>query len=147
MSLKAKKNMLYIASVIVQILPLLIAFAINWDEYVIEKGENSKISMGISLTVGGILCASMIVLSVIQQMPKGNGVFFTVIVFIIICLLEPLIKDLKLLWGMFLLGKVINSIFLVGAIKNVKEAIFIEKNARETKRQVKEAIKETSGEK
>ncbi len=147
MSLKAKKNMLYIASVIVQILPLLIAFAINWDEYVIEKGENSKISMGISLTVGGILCASMIVLSVIQQMPKGNGVFFTVIVFIIICLLEPLIKDLKLLWGMFLLGKVINSIFLVGAIKNVKEAIFIEKSARETKRQVKEAIKENSGEK
>ena len=147
MSLKAKRNILYISSMLVQILPLLIAFAINWDAYVIEKGENSKISMGISLTFGGILCAVLVLLSIVDKMPKTNGVFFATLVFIIICFLEPLLKDLKLLWGMFLLGKALDWIFFSSAIKKVKEAIFIEKNASETTKQVKEAMKEIMGEK
>jgi hypothetical protein len=125
-------------------MPLIIAFAINWDKYVVYKGA-SKVSTGISLSVGGILCVCLVVLSLIDKLPKVNGIFFTSFVFIIICLLEPLLQDLKLLWGVFLLGKLIDAIFFELPIKKVKQDILIEKGAIRTSAEVEKAVKKYLG--
>lgn len=136
MSQKKKLYSLYIASFIVSVLPLIIVVAFNFEHY--TKTPKSTIS----LTVGGVMALILMGLKAINKLPKiASSPIKIGIVLLIVCLLEPLILDLKLFLVALFIGATLDSLIFSGRIKNLKEEIMIDKTSTATAEKIEQVLK------
>ncbi len=137
--LKTKLLLLQIASFLVSIAPIVVAFGVNWNRY------TSTPSSTVKLCVGGVIALVFAFLITIGKLrfPKRIVLFGTV--FFLSYLLEEVVKDIVLLSGMAFLGALIDTIFFSRAIKKTQEAILVGKTANATTHQVEEVIKKYIG--
>lgn len=144
MSKKGKLALLYIFSFIISIAPITIIIACNWSHYTKTPAST------VSLSVGGIMAVGLIIVKTLGKMPQNvNRLVKYGILFGIVWLLEPIILDLKVLLGAAFLGELLDSLFFVRKIRQLKEEIYINKTAQATAdittKAVEEAIEKTLG--
>nr|DAQ49155.1 MAG TPA: hypothetical protein [Caudoviricetes sp.] len=136
---KFRLFMLYVASFLVSIVPLVICFAYHWADYTKTPGDTVK------LTFGGIIVATLVFVKVIGKLKMPRRIVSFGIAFIVAYLLQAVLKDLVLLTGMALLGEFIDYAIFQRAIKKTKEDMLIGKTADATTEQVEQVIKKYIG--
>ena len=113
MSLRAKDNLLSLASIIAMITPLAVAVGINFNDYFVH-------SAGIQVGFGGMLSLCLVVLMVKGKSNVLKGVWGYLIVFIIAVCLQPILNDIVLLTGMALSGKVVDTVIMQPQLNKVR---------------------------
>lgn len=125
MTSKTKLNLLKAGGVISSLAPLGITIGISIPEYV-QKNNGSVLS----LTIGGIIAIILIAVSVLGRLKLPGRIWFFALLFLMVCLLEPVLADLKLLSGMALAGEGINSAVFSPQVKRMTEQTSMEKQAK-----------------
>lgn len=143
MSLKTKRNILYVCSWIVRVLPLIILFAVKWDSWVLESSESSQVA-NFKLTIGAIMAAVFIGLAVIDKLPKPNGLIFPSFLFLICLCLKSILDDLVLILGMYILGGAL-SLILDQIIKEYNKQILIQDGAKANGSEMRTILTELLG--
>ncbi len=138
-NLKIKLIILYIASFIISVAPLLICFILNLDKYVKAPGDSVK------LCIGGLLVLWFVFLKVVGKLNMPRRIVSFGIVFVMAYLLQAILNDLVFLSGMALVGEILDHIFFQRAIRITKENIVIGRAADTTAAQVEEVIKKYVG--
>lgn len=117
--MKTKKQLVIyeLLSFIVMLLPIIIIFIVKWEDY-------TKQNNGFSLAFGGICCVIFCFLLAKGKfkMPTQN-IFTFAIFFMLVCILEPLLKDLKLISCMALLGQILYTLFFEFKVKKLRKQI------------------------
>lgn len=81
-------------------------------------------------------------LKAINKLPKiASSPIKIGIVLLIVCLLEPLILDLKLFLVALFIGATLDSLIFSGRIKNLKEEIMIDKTSTATAEKIEQVLK------
>lgn len=119
MKLKVKYALLVLASFIVLTAPLLIVLCVKWDTYTTSYSYGGTIK----LTAGGVMAVGFLIMMLLGKLKMPRGIIIAGVVFIFAWLLESILKDLKLLSGMFLLGETLYYIFFQTALKRVQKQI------------------------
>lgn len=114
MSLRAKDNLLSIASVIATITPLAVAVGINFNDYFVHTA-------GLQVGFGGMMSLCLLVVMVKGKSSALKGVWGYLIVFIITACLQPILDDIVLLTGMALAGKATDTIIVQPQLKKVRK--------------------------
>lgn len=138
-NLKTKLLLLQIASFLVSIAPIVVAFGVNWNRY------TSTPSSTVKLCIGGAIALAFAFLITIGKLRIPKRIVLFGIVFFLSYLLEEVVKDIVLLSGMAFLGSLIDTVFFSRAIKKTQEAILVGKTANATTQQVEEVIKKYIG--
>lgn len=125
MTTKTKLNLLKTGGVISSLAPLGITIGISIPEY-IQKNNGSVLS----LTIGGIIAIILIAISVLGRLKLPGRIWFFALLFLMVCLLEPVLADLKLLSGMALAGEGINTAIFNPQVKKLTEQNSMEKQAK-----------------
>lgn len=117
MKLHKKIILLEILSTIVTVLPLLILFMINYQDY------TKKVSpFGLSLT--GIVYVIFVYLTVKNKLKLENQKTLKFLIFFIFCyVFEPFLADLKIISFMAFVGVLVNNIFFENKIKRLKRML------------------------
>lgn len=105
------------------ITPFVILIALNYNEW-FKFSESS----GYKLSIGMILALVVAFLMAIKRMPKLGPLVWSVILAVLFTLLEPLMKDIKMISWMAVIGTALYSLF--DAIsKPLRERLSMEVNA------------------
>lgn len=141
METKTKLRWLQCASFLSTLTPLAIAVGINWDTY------TKTTSSTISITIGGVIAIIMTLLAVKGHLKApAQRIWTYVFIFVMACLLEPIIMDIKLLSGMLLAGEGINLACFDRFVKKTAQEVEQERIANTTNNAVKQAMQELKGE-
>jgi len=128
---------LYLGGFLVSIAPLVIVVALNFGKYTATK------SGSFSLALGGVVACIFFLLKAVGKLPqKVKSVFRYGFLFGIVCLLEPLILDLKYLSGACFLGELFYVLIFPPLVANLKER----HSKEEIKKTVGDAIKNSTTE-
>jgi hypothetical protein len=112
-------------SFLMTIAPLAVVVGLNWSHYTQTTAST------VSLSAGGGLAAIVFGLKAAGRLPKNmSSIIKYGIAFGIICLLEPLILDAKLLVGAALAGEIGDKVIFAYPIKRVQETIPMERAAK-----------------
>lgn len=118
-----KANLLKVLGIVVDITPIGIYVALNWEQYAPTTVETIKMS------IGSVLALILIGAAIFKKvMPKGTSFFF--ILFVIAYLLQVILSDLVNLTGMILIGVLVDSIFVQPKIDLSIENKKMEKQAK-----------------
>ena len=90
---------LYLASFIVSVSPLLMYFIVNRDRYVCTRYD------AIKLFSGGLIVAFMLLLKVLKKLKIPSGVFLFSLICVLSYLLKPIINDLMVISFLALVGE------------------------------------------
>ncbi len=108
---KVKLAFLYVGSFLISIAPLAVAVGINFGRY------TQTTASSFSLCFGGVIACVFALLKALGKLPKSTKRVFTYgALFAVVCLLEPLIYDIKLLSGMALLGEALDTVIFMPLI-------------------------------
>lgn len=138
MKKKSKILLLSFISFLVSAAPLIITFFINFDEY------TKNVSATVKLTVGGIIVLGLLGAKALGR-ALPHGILMATIAFVLAYLLQAILHDLVLLLGMYLLGACLDTIFIQGHIKRLREDMLIDRTADATAKQVEEIVKKYVG--
>lgn len=139
-------KLLKISTVVVPIAAIVYS---NLDKYVQVVPEKVVLET-IKLTAGGVAAVSVAMVYALSSVkPKFSWIFMGII-FGILYLIQPVIKDLVLFTGIAFAGMTVNHIFIDGAIENIQRFgdmqtdayIHAEVNEKITKAQQKREYKE-----
>lgn len=130
---------LYVASFLTSVLPLIICFVVNADKYIKTPSD------AIRLCTGGAIAGILMLFATIGKLPVPRRITGLGVALIIAYLMQNILSDLILLLAMALLGELINCIFFSRAIRLTRENILIGKTADVTATQVEEVIKKYVG--
>lgn len=120
-----KLGLLKVGSFLTTIAPLAVIIGLNWSHYTQTTAST------VSLSAGGGLAAIVFGLKAAGRLPKNmSSIIKYGIAFGIICLLEPLILDAKLLVGAALAGEIGDKVIFSYPIKRVSETIPMERAAK-----------------
>lgn len=120
-----KLGLLKAGSFLMTLAPLAVVVGLNWAHYTQTTAST------VSLSAGGGLAAIVFGLKAAGRLPKNmSSIIKYGIAFGIICLLEPLILDAKLLVGAALAGEIGDKVIFSYPIKRVSETIPIERAAK-----------------
>ena len=145
MTLRTKRNLLYVTSWVLRVLPLVILFAVKWENWVIESAESESVA-NFKLATGGILVLAFIALAVVDKLPKPNGLVFPTMLFLLSYALAPILKDITLILGMYVLGGIL-SLIVDQFIKEIKRKINIEDGATANGNEMRTILQEFLGDK
>lgn len=112
-----------IASFTALVTPLLTVLIINRERYF------TTVQDAVKLTVGGLLCFFFLAVVIFGKARAPGGLFFCAFVFVLSCLLEPILVDLKLLSGMALVGACADWIFFSPRVRRCRELLHIDEQA------------------
>ena len=139
---KVKMFLLYVLSLLVNLLPLIIVLIINWG--VCTKTQRE----GVAITVTGISWIVFLVASMIGAMPKKvNRVVTLVVAFVVLELMKPLLSCMCMFSGAAAIGALLDLCAVKPFIKKYQELRVATKTADMTTEQVKLAVKEILSEK
>ena len=141
MSTKVKLRLTQGAGFVASVAPLAVTVGINWDHYV----ATDKSPVG--LTVGGLMLAFLIAMQMLGQARKvfGNGIVVSGFIFVLVCCLEPILMEAKLLSGMMLAGQGINVLAFQPVIRKLKTQAANEETAKVTTESMTAALEKFSG--
>ena len=141
MSTKVKLRLTQGAGFVASVAPLATAVGINWDHYI----QTDKSPIG--LTIGGILLVFLIAVQALGQARKvfGNGIVVSGFIFVLVCLLEPILMEAKLLTGMMLAGQGVNTIVFQPIVGKIKAQAQTETTAKVTAESLTAALEKFSG--
>ena len=119
--LKRRKVALCFIRFFVSVAPIAVAVGLNWNDY------TRTVRSGVSLAAGGIIALVLIVLKLLNRMPKKvHGVIKYGIVFIVTYLLQDLLNDAVLLTGCAFVGELLDWAIFTLPIKKTEEKIALE---------------------
>lgn len=118
MNPKIKYALLVSLGFLVLVAPMLTVVILKWDVYTEQTYGGT-----VKLTAGGILAAIFLFLMVLGKLHMPRGIIIAGVIFALACLLEAVLRDLKLLSGMFLLGETLYYIFFQTVLKRMREQI------------------------
>lgn len=147
MKLTAKKILLQIFGFLISIAPIIVVVGLKWDTYTATKASS------VSLGVGGAMAVILILCKALGVLPKKiKPIIGYAVAFVLVCLLDGIIRDLKLLLGMALLGEVLDVAIFRWQITRIKKQIDANITAEATAKAqqaqtnaIIEAIKSTNG--
>ena len=94
---------LYAGSFVISIAPLAAVIGVNFGRYTATRAG------GFSLAIGGIVIFLITLLKALGRLPKAvNRTVRYGVAFVLVCLLEPIIFDLKLIVGAAFLGELLD---------------------------------------
>lgn len=112
-----------IASIAVTLGPLAAVLIVNRSRYFTAPRA------GLKLTVAGVMCVLFLALLLFEKIKAPGSVFWFTFVFVLACLLDPLLKDMRLLAGMALAGKVTDWVFVTPRVRRCRELIRTDEQA------------------
>lgn len=115
---RIKLYILYILNIILSILPIILTVVFNFKDYI------STPERAVSLSLSGILAVTVMVLSVLNKLPKdiSSNVKLALLT-IFLWLLKPLISELCLLCTMLLVGNIASHLIFCKGIKRQKAIV------------------------
>ena len=135
---KRRLLILYVFSIIVCILPLLVLFFVNRNEYI------KSVADGWKLSIGGVCAIVIIALSIIGKLKIPKLVVTLAVLTVLSYLLQSVLNDLTLIFGVGLLSAFIDEIIFKNAINATKKRIENEKTADATVSKKEELLKQYS---
>ena len=133
--LKRRKIVLCVMRFFVSIAPIAVAVALNWGEY------TRSVRSGISLAAGGVIALILIILKLLNRVPKKiHGVIKYGVVFVITYLLQDLLNDAVLLTGCAFVGELLDWAIFTIPIRKTEERIVAENSADVTSEKVSAKI-------
>ena len=117
---KIKLPLLYTASFLCSILPVLVYFLINFDTYVKTTPERFK------LLFGAVLVIAILVVKSVGALKIKSGIVFFGITFILAYLLESIVTDILIFSFLALVGEILSVVVRV-FIKREKDKIATQK--------------------
>ncbi len=133
--LKRKKVILSIIRFFVSVAPLAVAVAFNWGEY------TRTVRAGVSLAAGGVIAFILIILKLLNRVPKKvNGVVKYGVAFAMTYLLQDLLNDAVLLTGCAFAGEVLDWLIFTVPIRKTEEKIAAENASDSISEKVSEKI-------
>ena len=132
---KLKMFALYVASVLVNILPLIIVLAFNWKHFTKTPRE----TLAISIT--GFVWIAFLVVSMIGSLPnKLNRVAKITIVYVMLVVMKPLLMHMTVFAGASAIGALLDLIILKPIITRYKELRLATKTADITTQQMEQVM-------
>ena len=125
-----------IASFLSLVGPLATVLIINRDRYF------TTVHDAVRLTIGGALCVIFLLVLIFGKMKAPSSIFVFAFVYLLACLLEPIFKDLKLLSGVALCGKVVDWIFFTPRLRHCREQLRMHEQADVTAKAMVAALKQ-----
>ncbi|MBQ8545634.1 MAG: hypothetical protein IJ437_01705 [Clostridia bacterium] len=117
---KIKLPLLYMASFLCSILPVLVYFLVNFDTYVNTTPERFK------LLFGAVLVAGILIVKAVGALKIKSGIVFFGVAFILAYLLESVVNDILIFSFLALVGEILSVIVRI-FIKREKEKIATQK--------------------
>jgi hypothetical protein len=126
MPLGVKLFLVRMCALIATFLPLGIGIGLESDKYFATRNA------GISLTLGGIMAATIVGICMLGKAKAvfGSGVVVCAVIFVMSILLKPVILNLQFLTGLLLIGYIIHAIVFKPWINSLKRRIVARDNAR-----------------
>lgn len=128
-----------IASFTALVTPLVAVLIINRARYFTTALDAVK------LTAGGLLCFLFLAVVIFGKVRAPGGLFLCAFVFVLSCLLEPILKDMKLLSGMALLGACTDWIFFAPRLRRCREKLRMDEQATTTAKAVEAVLNKQGG--
>ncbi len=128
-----------IASFTALVTPLITVLIINRERYF------TTVQDAVKLTAGGLLCFLFLAIVVFGKVRAPGGLFLCAFVFVLSCLLEPLLKDMKLLSGMALVGACTDWIFFAPRVRRCREKLRMDEQATTTAKAVEAVLNKQGG--
>lgn len=116
-------------------LPLLTVLVLNWDRYV------ATYAAGVKLAAGGVIVGILLLFKTLGKLKLPGSVTVVAAVMLLSYLLQPILSDLTLLSGAYLVGEVIDLIFFRRRARALREEIAAERAADATVGRVEELLK------
>ena len=113
---KLKYAVLVVLGFLVLVAPMLTVVILKWDVYTHQSYGGT-----LKLTAGGVIAAVFLFLMILGKLRMPRGVVIAGVIFAMTWLLEAILRDLKLLSGMFLLGETLYYIFFQTVLKRMRE--------------------------
>ena len=118
MNLHVKKALLSIGGFAVSVAPLAVVVGMKWGEY------THTVTRSVSLGIGGVLAIVLSLLKALGKLPeKTKPVVKYGVAFGLVCLLDPLIADLKLLLGAAFMGEAMDFLMFSWQVNRVNMQI------------------------
>ena len=121
------------------ITPLVTVLIVNRARYF------ASVEDAVKLTVGGVLCLLFLAIVIFGKMRAPSGLFLCAFVFVLSCLLEPILQDMKLLSGMALTGACTDWIFFSPRVRRCRQLLHMDEQANTTAAATEEIIKKYIG--
>ena len=128
-----------IASFTALVTPLVAVLIVNRERYF------TTVQDAVKLTAGGLLCFLFLAGVIFGKVRAPGGLFLCAFVFVLSCLLEPILKDMKLLSGMALVGACTDWIFFAPRVRRCREKLRMDEQANVTARAVEAALEKRVG--
>lgn len=134
---RLKMFSLYVLSLFVNLAPLIVVLALNWQACTKTRRE------GIAISVTGFVWVFFLVVSMIGSMPnKFNRVAGLCIVFGMLELMKPLLNYMCIFAGAAAIGAILDWLIIKPIINRYKELRVASKTADITTQQVAQAVKD-----
>ena len=121
------------------IAPILAVLIANWSTYVKTGADVVKLGFG------GIIVAVMLVMKVFGALRIRSGTTVVLLVMVLSILLARVLEDLTILCLAYLIGDLINSLFIKKKIEAIKEAVSQGKQADEVEIRTRKLLEEYMG--
>ena len=122
--LKRRKIALSLARFFVSIAPIAVAVGMNWGKY------TRTVRSGASLAAGGVIALVLIILKLLNRMPKKvHGVIKYGVVFAVTYLLQDLLNDAVLLTGCAFVGELLDWAIFTVPVRKTEERIAAESSS------------------
>lgn len=113
---KTRLTVLKASRFVTSITPVMIAFVVNWAQYV------NTMYNGIKLSAGAVIAISVLAIQTFGKIQIKNRVVVLAIIFLLAYLLDVILQDLLLLSGLALFGEVA-SLGFVPFINKIEQQI------------------------
>ena len=118
MNLHVKKALLSIGGFAISIAPLAFVVGMKWGDY------THTVTRSVSLGIGGVIAVVLSLLKALGKLPeKTKPVVKYGVAFGLVCLLDPLIADLKLLLGAAFMGEALDALIFTWQINRTNMQI------------------------
>jgi uncharacterized membrane protein YciS (DUF1049 family) len=133
MKTKTKMRLMQGGGIVTAFTPLAIEIAVNRDMYFATK------EAGWSMTIGAIIAIFLVSLAMLGKLGRlfGNEIMVVGTIFVMSCLLKPILLNFQYISGLLLAGMIVNKIVFQTNINKLKKRIEYEEQAQA----VKEALK------
>lgn len=135
MKTKTKLRLYDFGGFLASVLPLSVVLALNWDRYVQSEAA------GVKLGVGALILALLLLFKVLGRLRIPSSVTAITAVMLLSYLLQPILSDLTLLCGAYLVGEILDLVLFRRRAKALREALTSERAADVTVGRVEELLK------
>lgn len=125
MKTKTKMRLMQFGGIVISFAPLAVEIAVNHELYFATK------EAGWSMTIGGIIAIFLVAMAMLGKIGKmfGSDIKVVGMIFLLSCLLKPILLNLQWLSGLLFAGIIVSKIIFNPQVKKLQKRMSYEEQA------------------